>query len=386
MAREITIGIIDSDGEHARQLEKHIKTLNQNLRHVGTASSLEQAETLIAGKRPFVVMIELEPNRKASLDFIAKILSRYPDTNFFAMSSDTSSENILGAMRCGCAEFMLKPVDIKDMMNAFTKFGRLMYREDKSSMDQKGTIVTCFSPKGGMGNSTVAVNLAVSIHESTKKPVVLVDLDLESGDISMFLNLKSKYTISDVTTNITRLDKAYLEGVLAKHSSGIYFLAEPERVEDAEAITSSQLREVLDLLRKMFAYVVVDTSTGYEDKNLVAFDAADLLLLVGVLSLPAIHNLQKSLDVFERLGFGNDKVKLIINRYLRKGEITLEDAQRVLDYNIFWHLPNSYNDVMSSINRGLPLGQLAPASEISRSFKDLAVAVRDQLARVPARA
>jgi len=385
MAREITIGIVDSDPEHARELEKHIKTLDQRLVHVATVNNLEAAREMVAGRRPLVVLVELEPDVEEAFSFISKTQSKYPDTSFFAMSSDSSSDLILRAIRGGCTEFLLKPVDVKDMMNAFTKFGRLMIFEGSPRPEPNGSVIACFSPKGGMGNSTVAVNLAVELHSTTKRPVVLVDLDLESGDISMFLNLKTKYTISDVTTNISRLDKTYLEGVLTKHSSGVYFLSEPEKVEEASSITAHEVREVLELLKKMFTYVVVDTSTGYEEKNLVAFDTADVLLLVGVLSLPALHNLQKSLDVFERIGYNKNRVKLIINRYVRKSEITLEDAQKVLDYEVFWHLPNSYNDVMSSINRGMPLTQTAPNSEITRSFKELADATRDYVTKAPAK-
>jgi len=282
-------------------------------------------------------------------------------------------------MRCGCSEYLLRPVEKNDLYNAFKKVGRFFVQQPAMDREANGKIITAFSPKGGVGTSTVATNLAVSLHQNTGKPVVLVDLDLEAGDADMFLNLRTKYTISDVTSNIARLDRAFLEGVLAKHSSGIYLLSEPDRVEDAESITASQVREVLDLLKSMFAYIVVDTNMGYGDINLSAFDASDMILLVGVLSLPSIRNMQKALDVFDRLGYGQDKVKLVINRYLRKSEITIDDAHRALNYQVFLNLPNDFNDVMSSINRGLPLNLLAPHSEISRSFRDLAKLTQDAL-------
>ncbi|MGA2192872.1 MAG: AAA family ATPase, partial [Nitrospirota bacterium] len=237
----------------------------------------------------------------------------------------------------------------------------------------------CFSSKGGIGRTTTAVNLAVSLHNISEKPVVLVDLDLEGGDDAMFLNLRPQYSISDVTTNIARVDQTFLNGVLSKHRSGIYLLAEPQNIEEVETITPGQVRDVLEALRNIFAYVVVDTGIGYSERNLAAFDISDLTLLIGILSLPSLHNVQKALAVFNRLGYDMDKVKFIVNRYVRKGEISISDAERTLGCKVFKHLPNDFNGVITSINRGLPLTLMAPKSEISRSFNELAAETQDLL-------
>ncbi len=378
MPPSLSIALIDSDQESRKNLEKFLKTVDQ-VSIVGTAADLSSGYEIVVRTKPMLVIMDLDSKPDQAFDYMEKMLKQVHGLAIFATSSDSSSENILRAMRSGATEFLLRPVDNQDLMNSLTKVGRLMVQRTVQAANEHGQIITCFSPKGGMGNTTIATNLAVCIFQLTEKPVVLVDLDLEAGDAAMFLNLKTKYTISDVTSNITRLDRTFLQGVLAKHSSGIYLLAEPQKVEDAENITPSQVREVLDLLKSMFAYIVVDTEVGYGDRNLAAFDASDLILLMGMLHLPSIKNMQKSLDVFDRLGFGTEKVKLIINRYLRKGEITVEDAEKALNYKVFWHLPNDYNDVMMSINRGLPLTTLSPHSEISHSFRDMVKLMRDYL-------
>jgi pilus assembly protein CpaE len=367
----ISVVVIDPEQGSRKEIEKLLKDID-HVTLAGVAEDMASGYEMVVRSKPMVVIMEIDTDPEQAFDLIGQITKNYPGTCVFATSADTSSDTILKAMRSGCTEYILRPVAVQDLMNSLGKVGRLMVQRPAAPVTEKGKIISCFSPKGGVGNTTVATNLAVSLHQASQKPVVLVDLDLEGGDTTMFLNLKTKYTISDVTTNITRLDQAFLQGVLSKHSSGIYLLAEPQRVEEAETITPGQVREVLDLLKTMFSYVVVDTEIGYGERNLAAFDAADLILLVGILSLPSLKNIQKALDVFVRLGYDTNKVKLVINRHLRKGEISSQDAEKALNYKAFLEIPNDYNNVMSSINRGMPLTLFAPHSDISRSFKELA--------------
>lgn len=375
----IQVIVIDRDKGSRDDIEKFLKEMDHVIL-AGTAGDLASGYELVVRTKPMVVIMDIDSDTEQAFGLIAQITKNYPGTCVFATSSDNSSDTILKAMRSGCTEYLLRPVVSHDLANSLGKVGRLMVQRPAAAVTEKGKIVACFSPKGGVGNTTVATNLAVSLHQASQKPVVLVDLDLEGGDTTMFLNLKTKYTISDVTTNITRLDQAFLQGVLSKHSSGIHLLAEPQRVEEAETITPGQVREVLELLRSMFSYVVVDTEIGYGERNLAAFDSADLVLLVGILSLPSLKNIQKALDVFVRLGYDVNKVKLVINRHLRKGEITVTDAEKALNYKAFSQIPNDYNNVMASINRGMPLTLLAPHSDISQSFKELANQTRHFLA------
>ena len=168
--------------------------------------------------------------------------------------------------------------------------------------------------------------------------------------------------------------------MLSKHQTGVHLLSEPKNVEDIEAITPSQVREVIGLLRNMFQYVVVDTEPGYGDRNIAAMDSADMVLLVGIMNLLSIKNLQKSLDVFGRLGYSSEKVRLVVNRRSKKDIISPQDAEKTLNTKVFRQIPNNYAEVTASINRGMPLAALTPNSEISRSFKDLSTAIQAQLA------
>lgn len=376
---KFSVVIIDTDATSRRNLEGMLKNAD-NAFLAGTSVDIKAGYELALRTLPNMVIIGLDSDPDMAFETISKIVKQLPNVCILASSQDTSSENILKSIRQGATDFLPLPVKEADLAGSIKRNARLMMSARSNLAVDKGHIITCFSPKGGMGNTTVAANLAVSLHQATGKEVVLVDLDLECGDLSMFLNLHTKYTLSDVTENLGKIDSIFLQGVLAKHSSGIYFLSEPEKVEDAAAVTPAQVHEVLSVLRTMFPYIVVDTEIGYGDRNLSVFDSSDIVFLTGVLSLPALRNMQKALDVFDRIGFETSKIKLLINRYVKKGDISLEDAEKTLNFKVFKSIPNDFLNVMMSINRGQPLATLAPAAEVSRSFKELAVSTRDLVA------
>lgn len=373
---KFSVVIIDTDAASRRSIEGMLKG-SDNAYLAGSAADINAGYDLALRVAPNMVIIGLDSDPELAFETINKIVKKLPHVCILASSRDTSSENILKSIRNGATDFLPMPVRDADLTGSINRNARLMQSARATVATDKGHIITCFSPKGGMGNTTVATNLAVSLHQITGKEVVLVDLDLECGDLSMFLNLRTKYTFSDVTENLGKIDNVFLQGVLAKHASGIYFLSEPEKVEDAAAITPAQVHEVLSVLKTMFPYVVVDTEIGYGDRNLSVFDSSDIVLLTGVLSLPALKNMQKALDVFERIGYETSKIKLLINRYVKKGDISLEDAERTLNFKVFKSIPNDFLNVMMSINRGQPLTTLAPTAEVSKSFKELAAGTRD---------
>jgi pilus assembly protein CpaE len=200
---------------------------------------------------------------------------------------------------------------------------------------------------------------------------MIVDLDLQGGDVSTFLNIKPNYTIADVARNVNRLDANYVKGAMNRHESGIYVLAEPKNVADAEEITAPKVKAVLNLLKGMGGYVIVDGGYSFDERLLTVMDIADMIILVGVLTLPAIRNIQKSLQVFRDLGYGKDKVRLIINRSGANEDIKADYASDTLQYPISWMIPNEYQNVVTSINRGIPLMTLAPTSHITKSIEEI---------------
>jgi pilus assembly protein CpaE len=368
MPQNISVVIIDSDITSLNSITKFIENLGDNVSIEGTAGTFEKGYELVHKKRPMAVIMEIGEDINLAIERMEQISSRFPQVSIFATSTDKSSETILKVMRAGATEYLLRPVSQTDLAFALQKIGRL--RLVKPAEEEAGRIITIFSPKGGAGVTTIAINLATNIYNMTDKPTVLVDLDLNAGDVTTFLNMKPSYTISDVTMNISRLDRNFLQGVIAKHESGISVLAEPQKIEEGVSISSSEIKKVLSLLKSMFKYIIIDAET-ISERTTTAIEMADMILLVFFMSLPSIKNMQRHLRYFDNIGLGRDRVKLIANRYLKKSDITIQDTEKTLNYPIFFTLPNDYDTTMTCLNKGVPISEGAPRSQLNASLKEL---------------
>jgi len=373
MPQNISVVIIDNNTDSINNIVKYIKNLGDSVTIEGTATTFESGFELIHKKRPMVVIMEVGEDITLATERITQILSRFPQISIFATSTDKSSETILRVMRSGATEYLLRPVLETDLSFALQKLGRL-WLVKTAPEEQVGQVISVFSPKGGVGVTTISINLATIPHETTSKPTILMDLDLNAGDVTTFLNMKASYTISDVTTNISRLDKSFLQGVIQKHACGISVLAEPKKVEEGISISGSEIKKVLGLLKTMYDYIIIDTETLL-DRIMTAIEISDMILLVFVMSLPSLTNIQRYLKFFDKQGLGRDRIKLIANRYLKKGDIKKEDAEKALNHPIYWSIPNEYDTAMTCLNRGVPFSTGAPKSELNQTIKELARAI-----------
>jgi pilus assembly protein CpaE len=306
----------------------------------------------------------------AALERIKTILTRFPRVSIFTVCEDRSAETIFAFMRAGVTEYLLRPLSELDLASALQKLGRLWLVRPPEA--DEGKIITLFSPKGGVGVTTIALNLAVNIHELTNQPTILVDLDLNAGDVTTFLNLKAAYTMSDVTANIGKLDKSFLQGVITRHESGIYVLADPQKVEEAVSISAADVKKVLGLLRTMFKYIILDTEPAFNERTRTAIEMSNLLFMIFIMSLPGIRNMQRYLNYLDNTGKVKEKIRLIVNRRLKKDEIKAEDAEKVLERPLFWSVPNDYDTVMACLNKGVTISKFDPKSKLNISIRDLA--------------
>ncbi len=368
--------IIDRDPESQVAIEGYLKEMDIPL--VLKANDLKSGDMMLAQHRPAIallVIIAMRPEDKDSIfAFIESVKKKYPLTSIFMTCEEKDPDLILEAMHAGVDDYLVKPFRKDDLARAIEKVSRqvLVRRPGHGAEGAEGKIIAVLGSKGGYGKTTVAVNLAASIAGVEKRPVMIVDLDLEGGDVSTFLNIRPSYTIADVARNVSRIDANYLKGVMNRHESGIYVLAEPKSVAEVEEITAPKIKEILNLLKGMGGYVIVDGGYSFDERCLAVMDMADLIILVGVLTVPAIHNVQKSLGVFRDLGYGKDKVKLLINRHGSNEDIKVDYAEDTLNYPATWMVPNDYHTAVTSINRGIPIATIAPRSHINKSFEEIA--------------
>ena len=367
---EIGVLIIDGDERSRSSIKSHLAAIPAAA-VVGETDDVQSGLKLVKRLKPILVIMQLHPIDEA-ISATEKIRMEHPEITVYLTGSSPSADVILKAMRAGASELLTRPVSGTDLGAAMKKLSSRIQQE-AATVRQAGKIVTVFSNKGGVGTTTIATNLAVGLAKETGEQVVVADLDLQLGDVTMFLNMRPRYTIVDVVSRGPSLDPSSVHSALAKHDSGVYVLGEPARPEDADTISPDQVGQVLSHLRQMFSYVVVDTTHSFEDRTIEVLDISDVILLVVLLDLPNIRNVQRCLDVFNRLpGYSGDKVRLVVNRYMPDLQIGVPQVERTLKSQVYWKIPNDYGSVINSINSGSPLVLSDGESPVAMSFRNLA--------------
>lgn len=376
MADHFSALIIDEDAA-TRDLIHRVLTSTGIAEVMSETDSQVYGYEMIRQNRPQMVFVDLREEPARTLDMIKRISAYFKETLIVASGHELSMDLMKACMEAGVRDFMKRPIQEADVREVIEKH-KMALLADAQTGDRTGRIITVFSNKGGLGKTTIAVNLALALSETIGKPVALVDLNLQLGDISTFLDVEPKQTIVDIARNIGRVDAAYLEGSLAQYTCNnakLYVLADPLHVEDAEELTSDQINAVLTVLRASFEYVVIDTTTSFDSKTLAALDLADQIMLVSMVNLPSIRSSQRLLSLFERLGYDKQKIKLVLNRYMPDEEITVEDVEDTLEHPVFWKIPNNYYVVMTAINRGIPISMVENSKPLEKNFLDLAARI-----------
>jgi len=344
----------------------------------------EEFSDMIAGynavleNRPSIVIFDISHKTDLALDIINKISINHKTCKIVVTSSNYSTDIIIRAMRAGAREFIPKPFIKDEFINSISKFKDQII--GLNSENKKCRVITTFSNKGGIGKTALATNLALELANMTKEKVALIDLNLQLGDITTFLDINPSFDISYVIQNLTRIDETFLLSTLEKYKdSNLYILADPPYLEQAEDITAEQISTLFSVLKQAFSYIVVDASANFDGKTITALDHSDLILLVTIVNLPAIRNCQRCLDLFERLGYEKEKTKIILSRYMENDEIKIEDVEDVLGRKIYWKVPNNYFTIMSAINKGIPVGLVNADSNISQSYRELAAMLSDNI-------
>jgi pilus assembly protein CpaE len=239
---------------------------------------------------------------------------------------------------------------------------------------KEGNIITVIGSKGAVGTTTIAVNLAVSLAENKDvQSVALIDMNLLFGDLSLFLENKPKYSWTDITKNISRLDDSFIKNILSVDSSGVCVLPSSSRFSNQNDTTPKDIEHLLMLMRKVFDFVIIDGGQPLHDISFKTLELSDTILLVSILSYPCLLITNNLLRAIRELGFSPDeKIKIIINRYLKKSDPSIEDAEASFEKEIFWTIPNDYQTTSNAINEGRSLAQFAPRKAITKNFSTLA--------------
>ena len=239
---------------------------------------------------------------------------------------------------------------------------------------EPGQLITVFGSKGGVGTTTVAVNLAVSLaQKKSVQSVALLDMNTLFGEIPLFLEISPKFHWGEITKNIERLDDTFLRNILTRHTTGVEVLSSPAHLNGHLKPTPEIMTRLLELMKKMFDYVIIDGGQSTDETSLKVLEISNKLLLITILSLPCLANTNKLLRSFTDLGYvTKDRIKIVLNRYMKKSEISLDDAEKGIGQELFWTIPNDFRSTMSAINNGKSLQQIESKATITKNFIELA--------------
>ncbi len=349
--------------------------------------SLQGVRVLNSSDRSACDILFVDTGEKANQD-LKKIDSAKKSISakeIFLTSPRFESDFMIQAIRLGVKEFFIQPIMKEEVEAALRKFRdsqEIIVREPKK---KKGKIINVIGSKGGIGTTTVAVNLAISLAESKSSPIVaLMDMNQLFGEIPIFLNLNSPFNWGEVAKNISRADQTYLMSILAKHSSGIYVLPSPTGIDGVNVANADVIGQILDLMAQAFDFIIIDGGQSLDETSLKILEISDVVFLVAILSLPCLANVRKLLWTFSRLGFPKpEKTKILMNRYHKKSLISLKEAEENLKQKIYCLITNDYQTTMSAINQGKNLSTIDRGAEITKNFKELADKILE-LDRIPA--
>ena len=324
-----------------------------------------------------ILFADLSTYKQEKLDFILKVTKECSNCKVLALSDNPSVDLIIEIMRAGAKEFVPIPI-IKSEF--FESVNKLLSEFNETKKTNNCKIISVFSNKGGIGKTSLATNLALELSKITKENIALIDLNFQMGDITTFLDLKPSFNISYMLENLDKINETFLLSTLERYKkTSLYVLADPPYFKQADNIQPRQITKLFNTLKETFSYIIVDAEASFEGKNIAALDNSDLVLLVSVANLPALRNTQRCLELFDKLGYDKEKVKIVINRYMENDEIKEADVEKVLSKKIYWKIPNNYFAIMTAINKGIPVSEINDSTNIARSYKDLAQYISDNL-------
>ena len=304
------------------------------------------------------------------LDLVKSISEKHPNTAVVCTGTNCSSNIIVKAYRAGATEFLVQPLRQEELEEVLTKIDAM--RASSPAGTRTGQIVAVYSGRGGSGTTTLTVNLATAMVIRLKQETVLVDLNLQYGTVPLFFGVDPEYTIADVVHNQDRLDAQLLKSLLTRTADGLYCLPAPLKVEEADDVQPSHLQRLFSMLRTLFAYTVVDCQHQLDTNTVTVLDLADVILVVSLLDVPSVYSTKRVLDVFDRMGYPPEKIKVIVNRYDRSSSLPLEKVEQVFNTGIEAVFSEDYRSAMASINLGNPLVLSQPKSPLIKQYTKLA--------------
>jgi pilus assembly protein CpaE len=402
MPDEYNVLIVD-DQEDTRRNVARLLQFENDINVVGTARTGQDAVNQTVALDPDVVLMDINMPDMDGIEATELIQAQAPISQIVILSVQGDTNYMRRAMLAGARDFLTKPPKSDELVSVIRRAGakakairsdvQYIGRGTGGLKDPRGTtiqlsgtgkIIAVYSPKGGVGSTTIATNLAVTLH-SAETPAVIVDGSLEFGDVQVFLNERGRTSIIDLTPNADQLDAELVEEVVLHHKdSGIDIVSAPPNPIDAEQVSGSDFVKVLKFLARLYSYVIVDTHSYLSDVTIDTLDACDLMVMVSSQDIPSIINARSMLQLLiTSLGVQKKKILLVMNRFDKQIAISPDKVSHNLGHKVASVIVEDKEVVVPGINRGVPfmLGE-GKSKEIGKGILELVGKVREQLSQL----
>jgi pilus assembly protein CpaE len=395
---KIRVVIVDDIAETRENIRKLLQ-FEPDVEVAGVARTGREAIDISKDLKPDVLLMDINMPDMDGIAATEIIRKTIPYTQIVILSIQNDPNYMRKAMLAGARDFLTKPPTIDELTAAIRRAGANAREERMKAPQVSGTqsartggtqlmgsrgggkIISVYSPKGGSGCTTLATNLAISLNNEDTT-VVIVDANLQFGDVAVFLNEQGKYSILDLTPRADELDPEFVNSVTIRHSqSGIRILAAPMKPEQSDQVSSEQFSTVLNYLRNMYSYVIVDTASALQNITASVINNSDLLILLTTQDIPSIKNSRLFLDEIDALGFDRQHIIFVMNKFDKRIGITAEKVSENLKQEIAAVIPFEER-VIVSVNRGIPFLLVDKSRPLSRSILSLTEVVRQRISEL----
>ena len=365
--------VVAGDDVTRASLKRQLTALG--LRFAGETDNRKSGLRMIRGLQPDLALLDITGDSSGALEAVRKISDELPTTGIVLLSADASPDLILGGIRAGAHEFLTMPVDPTELDQAVERC-RKRLSQIVVATKRRGRIIAVYPTKGGVGGSSVATNLALSLSSRPDTKVCLVDFNLQIGDLAVMLDLDVGHSFARSIED-GKIDESKLESLMLRHRSGLRMLTMCDRPEESDFVLRNHVPELFGLLNTLFDWSIVDLSRHIDERTIELLDLADDIVLVSQLTVPTIRNTRRYLDLLDRLEIPRERIKLIVNRHANDGPISVSDLEKAVGMEVFWRLPNEYRSMRAAIDSGNPVLLDSPRSRLSKSYHDIGAALSD---------
>jgi pilus assembly protein CpaE len=379
MSEKIKVLIVDDVAETRENIRK-LMEFHPEFEAVGQAGTGEEALVQAKALHPDVVLMDINMPGMDGIAATERMSVEVPESSIIIMSVQGEQEYLRRAMMAGAKNYLTKPFTGDELMNAIKD----AYTKDRKVRDAlrmksgervPGKIIGVFAGKGGVGKTTIAVNLAVALASRPGIKVAIVDVDIQFGDVALALNVFPRSTIADIVAEKGQIEDKILETYMTAYNDQLSVLAAPLRPEQAERLTGKLVGAILQQLRNSYDFIIVDTASSFSEVTIAALDASDTVLVIVALDLPTVKNTKLSLEIMQSLGYGDDKILLVLNRPTPEGGIDAREVETSLKRIFAVTIPTDIKTVASSINKGFPFVIANPSAPVSQKLITLAAIV-----------